>query len=661
MSKCIMFNNSKCLHDTRYDNDDNNIIEAEYQCKGDFDGDGKDEIAFFDINGMFMIIKDNHKYYIKYNKNDNDESLHDHIVSIDTFNDNNNAKEYIIILYMNGLIRILLLNNYNNDHINMNIITEQSNLITNSTCMKTFLYKNTILLLIGDRRKLVIYASKLNTTTSSSSSNNTNGFNFHMICEEIIGTTITSLDHINDSDFIVLGLITGATVVYQIESFSYYIEEPTFDSPSQISTRTSTPGIPSLTRSPTPLNITRQSTPALYLPFIPLYQHITPALSTPDIATNTSIHSDIVYDESILENPNDIESIVPNRSHGQTSIIHTQPKRMIPLASIHNNDANNNENPLSLEKPLADSRSSSAKHLHNISHLVLKLIHPALDDVLGLACDNNYNTNNTFVTLPTYVSAGTAVRKSVIASNNEYIFAVARLDGRVSFCHITSNEIEHDSEISTSYSWQTIYAIQIEDSPYKIDFINDEIIDPCILYNDNYNNEATSTYCCGVHSRGGRTLFINLEVMTDYNIFQAIGKSAPPIVLLFDSELLIGEEASRNFCYANNNLYYVTCTGSIHVITDIKEQLALIGSSCLSTKFKPETISMIKFLLESMSTYYVTPINKQFEEIMKLLPQNCQVILSEAVTKYLSATSSNDNMNIALQYVLDELMKLPLV
>jgi len=211
-----MFNNSKCLHDTRYDNDDNNIIEAEYQCKGDFDGDGKDEIAFFDINGMFIIIKDNHKYYIKYNNNDNDnDTLHDHIVSIDTFNDNNNTKEYIIILYMNGLIRILLLNDYNNDHINMNIITEQSNLITNSTCMKTFLYKNTILLLIGDRNKLVIYVSKLNT--------NSNGFNFHLICEEIIGTTITSLDHINDSDFIVLGLITGATVVYQIESFSYYI------------------------------------------------------------------------------------------------------------------------------------------------------------------------------------------------------------------------------------------------------------------------------------------------------------------------------------------------------------------------------------------------------------------------------------------------------
>ena len=58
-TKVIMFNNISCLHD------ENDRIEVELLCKGDFDGDGNEEIAFFDIDGSFIIVKDNKKYNIK--------------------------------------------------------------------------------------------------------------------------------------------------------------------------------------------------------------------------------------------------------------------------------------------------------------------------------------------------------------------------------------------------------------------------------------------------------------------------------------------------------------------------------------------------------------------------------------------------------------------
>lgn len=643
-TKVIMFNNVKCLYETQYD--DNDIIEVELLCKGDFDGDGNDEIAFFDIDGSFIIVKDNHKYNTKVIEPLNVSLNNKHIAAIDSFHLLDN-KTYISILYMDGTIRILSLHDYeDNNTANMKILTEQSKFMINSTCMKTFLYKNSLLLIIGDRKKIVIYASKINSIN--------NNFVFTMICEENVGTCLTSLDYINNSDFIVLGLITGITVVYEIESFCFYVDDPVLDSPSQISTRTSTPGLPSVTRSPTPLNPTRQNTPALYLPFIPLYQHMTPTISTPDIRTNVSTNSinDITEDDSMFENTVDVEAAL-NRNNGQISIIHTQPKRIIP-GILPLNEAISNENMLSLEKPFADSRTSSSKQLQNLSYLILKLIPPSTDDVLG----NTAEDDNSFVTLSTYVKGGIAFRKSVIASSKEFVFALARLDGRVSFCQIIGNEIENDGDnVRISYSWHTIYAIHVEDSLYKIDFIQDEIINPNILYGDNYLNDATSTYCCGIHSRGGRTLFIKLEVMTDYNIFKALGKPAHPIVLLFDSELLIGEESSRNFCYANNSLYYVTCTGSIHVISGIKEQLSTIGSSTRQAiKFKPETISTIKFLLESMS-YNGTSISVQFEYIMKELPHSTRAILNEACNKYLSPSSTVISINLAIQYVLDELMK----
>ena len=334
-------------------------------------------------------------------------------------------------------------------------------------------------------------------------------------------------------------------------------------------------------------------------------------------------------------------------------MIHTQPKRVLPvipsaIGSIDSMSEMIEKSMMEISSNNNNSNSITKHQQNNGSYLTLKLISPSLEDILCTSSDNINDNNIKNVTLPTYVKAGKAVRRSVIASTKEYIFAVARLDGRISFCQITSNEIENDM----SYSWQTIYAIQTEDSPFNIDFILDDIIDPSIFY-DNFSFEATSTYCCGIHSRGGRTLFINLEVMADYNIFQSIGQPVHPITLLFDSELLIGEEPSRNFCYANNSLYYVNCSG-VHVISRIKEQLGNISSATI--KFKESTISMIKFLLESMSNYHIS-VNERFEDIMKVLPNNTISILNDACIKFLSIIP-NDNIDLAIHYVIDELMKI---
>lgn len=669
ISKVIMFNSAKRIHhNSNIIND--TIVESEFLCKGDYDGDGNEEVAIFDVNGSFIIIKDDNIYSSKFIKSTSSTSLnHKHIAAVDSILINQlNSKSYIAILYMNGFFQLLSLNEYktienDNDDNNMNsvsryaniqIVREQSKLIMNSKCMKIIEYKDTILLFIGDRKKLVIYASKIS-----------NIFNFTMICEEHIGACVTSIDYMENSDFIVLGLSKGIALVYQIENFSFYVEEQislSLDSPSQISTRASTPGVSGISGTQSPFNNSRQTTPALSLPFMALYQHITPSLhgntpysNTPEISLDSKeVPNKTIANEhepviELSSNDNDPSKIIGN------SLIHTQPKRVLPVipSAIGSNDSMSEmiEKNLMMELSSSNNNSITKQQQNNGSYLNLKLISPSLEDIL---CDSSENPNDgtKYVTLPTYVKTGKAFRRSVIASSNEYVFAVARLDGRISFCQITNNEIECDNEVTSSYSWQTIFSIQTEDSPFQIDFILDDIIDPSNFY-DNFSFEATSTYCCGIHSRGGRTILISLEVMADYNIFfQSLGQPVHPITLLFDSELLIGEEPSRNFCYANNALYYVNCSG-VHIISRIKEQLGNISSATI--KFKESTISTIKFLLESMSTYHIST-NDRFENMIEELPNNTRAILNDAFIKFLSI-APNDNVDLAIAYVIDELMK----